>query len=150
MNPISSNILDRMKHSVVNLELEHVDFEKMKFVQIITLWSLMVSSSLATDRTWWKHSVAYGVFLKSFMDSNGDGIGDLKGLISKLDYFVDIGVDTIWVSPFYSSPQADAGYDISDFYGINPTYGTMEDFEELMREMKKRGKYGFIFLHRYS
>ncbi|XP_065223650.1 maltase A2-like [Planococcus citri] len=111
---------------------------EMKFVQITVTLSFLISSYGATKRTWWKHDLTYGIFLKSFMDSNGDGIGDFKGLISKLDYIVHIGIKTIWLTPFYSSPQADGGYDISDFYGIDPIYGTMEDFEEFMKEMKKR------------
>ncbi|XP_065212328.1 maltase 1-like [Planococcus citri] len=111
---------------------------KMKLIQITVTLSFSISSCWATNRTWWKHDLTYGIFLKSFMDSNGDGIGDFKGLTSKLDYIVDLGIKTIWVSPFYPSPQADGGYDISDFCGINPIYGTMEDFEELMKEMKKR------------
>ncbi|XP_065212327.1 maltase A1-like [Planococcus citri] len=111
---------------------------KMKFVQIAATLSFLISSCWAIDKAWWKHDLTYGIFLKSFMDSNGDGIGDFKGLISKLDYIADLGIKTIWVTPFYPSPQIDGGYDISDFCGINPIYGTMEDFEELMKEMKKR------------
>ncbi|XP_065222155.1 maltase 2-like [Planococcus citri] len=110
----------------------------MKFV-LITIISVLISSCWSVDRTWWKYATMYEVFLKSFKDSNGDGIGDLKGITSKLDYFVDIGVDTIWVTPFYPSSGADAGYDITDFCGIDSTYGTMADFEQLLREMKLRG-----------
>ncbi|XP_065223677.1 maltase A2-like [Planococcus citri] len=110
----------------------------MKFVQVVIL-SILISSSWAVDRSWWKHATMYEVFLKSFKDSNGDGVGDIRGIISKLDYLVDIGIDTIWVTPYFPSSMADGGYDITDFYGIDPTYGTMEDFDELLKEMKKRG-----------
>ncbi|XP_065224380.1 maltase A2-like [Planococcus citri] len=109
----------------------------MKFVQIVTLW-ILISNSWAVDRRWWKHATMYEVFLKSFKDSNGDGVGDIRGIISKLDYLVDIGIDTIWVTPYFPSSMADGGYDITDFYGIDPTYGTTEDFDELLKEMKKR------------
>ncbi|XP_065223167.1 maltase 2-like [Planococcus citri] len=111
----------------------------MKLVAQICTFSLLIFGSKAVDRNWWKHATMYEVFLKSFKDSNGDGIGDIKGVTSKLDYFVDIGVDTVWITPYFPSSGADGGYDITDFYGIDSTYGTMEDFDELMREMKRRG-----------
>ena len=90
------------------------------------------------ERKWWHDKVAYQIYPKSFMDSNGDGIGDLKGIISKLDYLKDLGVDIVWLSPIYQSPLADEGYDISDYYAIDPRFGTMEDMEELIAEAKKR------------
>lgn len=92
-------------------------------------------------RLWWHDKVAYQIYPKSFMDSNGDGIGDLRGIISRLDYLKDLGIDIIWISPIYKSPFVDQGYDISDYYQIAPEFGTMEDFEELMAEAKKRGMY---------
>ena len=91
------------------------------------------------QRKWWHDKVAYQIYPKSFMDSNGDGIGDLQGIISKLDYLKDLGVDIVWLSPIYQSPLADEGYDISDYYAIDPRFGTMEDMEELIAEAKKRG-----------
>ena len=78
-------------------------------------------------KKWWHDKVAYQIYPKSFYDSNGDGIGDLPGIISKLDYLQDLGVDIIWLSPCYPSPLADEGYDISDYYDIDPRFGTMED-----------------------
>lgn len=90
------------------------------------------------DRKWWHDKVAYQIYPKSFMDSNGDGIGDLQGVISKLDYLKDLGVDIVWLSPIYQSPLADEGYDISDYYAIDPRFGTMQDMEELIAEAKKR------------
>ena len=91
------------------------------------------------DRKWWKEAVVYQIYPRSFMDSNGDGIGDLKGITQKLDYLKELGVDAIWLSPFYKSPNDDNGYDISDYKGIMDEFGTMEDFDEMQMEMHKRG-----------
>ncbi len=87
---------------------------------------------------WWKHAVIYEIYPRSFQDSNGDGMGDLNGITSRLDYLKDLGIDAIWITPFYPSPQVDYGYDISDYTAIDPDYGTMEDFDHLIREAKKR------------
>lgn len=92
-------------------------------------------------KKWWHDKVAYQIYPKSFYDSNGDGIGDLMGIISKLDYLHDLGIDIIWLSPCYCSPLADEGYDISDYYNIDPRFGTMEDMEQLIAEAKKRNMY---------
>ena len=89
-------------------------------------------------KQWWHDKVAYQIYPKSFCDTNGDGIGDLKGVISKLDYLKELGIDIIWLSPIYQSPFADQGYDISDYYNIDPKFGTMEDLKELIAEAKKR------------
>ncbi|HJC11783.1 MAG TPA: alpha-glucosidase [Candidatus Blautia merdigallinarum] len=93
------------------------------------------------EKKWWHDKVAYQIYPKSFYDSNGDGIGDLQGIISKLDYLKDLGADILWISPIYPSPFADQGYDISDYYSIDPAFGTMEDMEELIREAQKRDMY---------
>lgn len=90
------------------------------------------------NRKWWHDKVAYQIYPKSFYDSNGDGIGDIPGIISKLDYLKDLGVDILWLSPCYQSPLADQGYDISDYYNIDPRFGTMEDMDRLIAEAKKR------------
>ena len=87
---------------------------------------------------WWKHAVIYEIYPRSFQDSNGDGIGDLNGITSRLDYLKTLGVDAIWLTPIYPSPQIDFGYDISDYVAIDPAYGTMADFDRLMAEAKKR------------
>lgn len=92
-------------------------------------------------KQWWHDKVAYQIYPKSFYDSNGDGIGDLPGIISKLDYLKDLGVDIVWLSPIYKSPLADEGYDIADYYSIDPRFGTMEDMERLIEEAKKRDMY---------
>ena len=83
-------------------------------------------------KAWWKESVVYQIYPRSFCDSNGDGIGDLKGITSKLDYLKELGIDVIWLSPVYKSPNDDNGYDISDYEDIMDEFGTMEDFDELL------------------
>lgn len=90
-------------------------------------------------RNWWKEAIAYQVYPRSFMDSNGDGIGDLQGIISKLDYLKDLGIDVIWICPMYKSPNDDNGYDISDYQDIMDEFGTMEDFTQLLSEVHARG-----------
>ena len=92
-----------------------------------------------SEPIWWKESVAYQVYLKSFKDANGDGIGDIRGLIQKLDYLKGLGVDIIWITPHYDSPNKDNGYDINDYRKVLKEYGTMQDFEELAAGIKKRG-----------
>jgi alpha-glucosidase len=88
---------------------------------------------------WWQHAVLYEIYPRSFADSNGDGIGDLNGITSKLDYLKTLGIDAIWLTPCYPSPQVDFGYDISDYCNIAPEYGTLADFDKLVAEAKKRG-----------
>ena len=90
-------------------------------------------------KTWWKESVIYQIYPRSFMDSNGDGIGDLKGITSKLDYLKELGIDVIWLSPVYQSPNDDNGYDISDYQAIMEEFGTMEDFDEMLSQAHERG-----------
>ena len=91
------------------------------------------------QRKWWHGKTAYQIYPKSFCDSNGDGIGDLRGVISKLDYLRELGVEIVWLSPVYPSPMADQGYDISDYYGIDPRFGTMDDMDELIAKARERG-----------
>lgn len=90
------------------------------------------------EKKWWHDKVAYQIYPKSFLDTNGDGIGDLAGILSKLDYLKGLGIDILWLSPIYPSPFADQGYDISDYYGIARQFGTMEQFDELLAQAKKR------------
>ncbi|MFC0271034.1 alpha-glucosidase [Metabacillus herbersteinensis] len=90
------------------------------------------------NKVWWKEAVAYQIYPRSFMDSNGDGIGDLRGIISKLDYLKDLGIDVIWICPVFKSPNIDNGYDISDYQDIMEDFGSMEDFDELLSEVHKR------------
>ncbi len=93
---------------------------------------------MSITRKWWHDKVAYQIYPKSFRDTDGDGVGDLRGIISKLDYLKDLGIDIIWISPIYRSPFVDQGYDISDYYDIDPSFGTMEEFDEMLAEAKKR------------
>ena len=88
---------------------------------------------------WWKEAVGYQIYPRSFKDSNGDGIGDIKGIISKLDYLSFLGVNLIWIGPIYKSPMDDNGYDVSNFYEIASDYGTMEDVEELIKLAHQKG-----------
>ncbi len=91
------------------------------------------------QRKWWKEAVGYQIYPKSFYDTNGDGIGDLKGIIKKLDYLDYLGINLIWICPFYKSPMDDNGYDISDFYSVNPEFGTIEDFKILIKKAHDKG-----------
>jgi len=88
---------------------------------------------------WWKEAVVYQVYPRSFMDANGDGIGDLQGVTSRLDYLQELGINVIWLSPVYQSPNVDNGYDISDYQAIQPEFGTMADFDELLKQAHRRG-----------
>ena len=87
---------------------------------------------------WWKNAVIYQIYPKSFQDSDGDGVGDIRGIIQRLDYLEDLGIDAVWISPMYCSPQNDNGYDISDYQDIDPMFGTLADMDELIAEAKKR------------
>jgi oligo-1,6-glucosidase len=91
-----------------------------------------------TKRAWWKEAIVYQIYPRSFKDSNGDGIGDLKGIIEKLDYIESLGVDAVWLNPIFRSPNDDGGYDISDYYTIQPEFGTMADFDELLKGLHQR------------
>lgn len=93
---------------------------------------------MSRDRAWWRDAVIYQIYPRSFMDSNGDGVGDLPGITSKLDYLSWLGVDALWLSPIYPSPMYDFGYDVSDYTGVHPDFGTLDDFDELATEAQKR------------
>ncbi len=88
---------------------------------------------------WWKNTVVYQIYPRSFQDSNGDGIGDLPGIVSRLDYLKELGIGAVWLSPVCRSPQADNGYDISDYQDIDPLFGTLGDMDTLIKEAEKRG-----------
>src|SRR5262249_34288868 len=95
-------------------------------------------SQTQSDPLWYKHAVIYELHVRAFYDSNGDGIGDFKGLIEKLDYLHDLGVTAVWLLPFYPSPMRDAGYDIADYTAVNPAYGTLADFERFLDQAHRR------------
>ena len=98
-----------------------------------------LGSSVQTAPEWWRSAVVYQIYPRSFVDGNGDGIGDLRGIRSRLDHLQRLGVDVIWLSPIYRSPQADNGYDISDYQDIDPLFGTMDEFRELLADVHARG-----------
>lgn len=109
------------------------------FLAILSLSAPCASRAAdSDDLNWWKTAIIYEIYPRSFGDSNGDGIGDMNGITEHLDYLQELGVDAIWIAPFYPSPQVDFGYDISDFKAIDPQYGTMADFERLVAEARKR------------
>jgi alpha-glucosidase len=101
--------------------------------------AMVVPAGADGHDSWWRHAVIYEIYPRSFQDSNGDGIGDINGITSRLDYLKDLGIDAIWITPMYPSPGVDYGYDISDYTAINPEYGTMADFDHLVAEAKTRG-----------
>jgi glycosidase len=92
-----------------------------------------------TSLKWWHKASVYQIYPLSYQDSNGDGIGDIKGIISRLDHIKNLGIDVIWLSPVFQSPMKDNGYDVSDYRSINPTFGTLEDLSLLVKEVHRRG-----------
>lgn len=94
---------------------------------------------LDLDRVWWREIIIYEVYVQSFQDSNNDGIGDLRGVIQRLDYLKRLGVDMVWLTPIFESPLEDQGYDIANYKGIHPMFGNMKDWEDLCEEIHKRG-----------
>lgn len=112
----------------------------MKRLLLLLLLAISIPATSQTKSAdpWWKHAVIYEIYPRSFQDTNADGMGDLNGITARLDYLKDLGVDAIWITPFYPSPQIDYGYDIADYTAIDPEYGTMADFDRLIREAKKR------------
>ncbi len=108
-----------------------------KIVLLIALLPGLAQSQVASH--WYDHAVIYEIYPRSFQDSNGDGVGDLNGITARLDYLKDLGVDAIWVTPFFPSPNFDFGYDVSDYVNVAPEYGTMQDWDNLVAEARKRG-----------
>ncbi|MDD3722740.1 MAG: alpha-glucosidase [Lutibacter sp.] len=106
------------------------------FILIIFSCTHKVTSNM--EKTWWKETVFYEIYMPSYKDSNGDGFSDFKGLTSKLDYIENLGIKGVWLTPFLKSPKVDNGYDVSDYYAIDPTYGTMDDFKTFLKQAHKR------------
>src|SRR5438067_228672 len=105
-------------------------FAKKNFVLLLFIFSFFqLSAQQNNNRKWWKEAVVYQIYPRSFKDSDGDGVGDLKGIISKLDYIKSLGIDVVWLNPIYSSPNDDNGYDISDYQNIMREFGDMKDFD---------------------
>lgn len=105
-------------------------------IGLIGLAMLFSVAGIVAEKDWWETAQFYQIYPRSFMDSDGDGIGDLNGITSRLEYLQEIGVTAFWLSPIFTSPMADFGYDISDFYNIQPEYGTMDDFVALLTKAK--------------
>lgn len=106
---------------------------------IVTVCAVIAGGSAATEKDWWETASFYQIYPRSFMDSNGDGIGDLNGIRAKLPYLKSLGITATWLSPIFLSPMADFGYDIQDFTAIQPEYGTMADFDALVAEATRQG-----------
>ena len=104
-----------------------------------------------SEQMWWRGAVIYQIYPRSFYDANQDGIGDLPGIISKLDYIASLGVDAIWISPFFKSPMKDFGYDISDYRDVDPIFGTLADFDELIAKAHEiaHSKFSFCILFKF-
>ena len=117
-------------------KFKHCTFLVLVFSVVSTVFSQNIESE--TGRSWWKNTAIYQIYPRSYKDSDGDGIGDLRGIISKLDYIKNLGFETIWISPFYRSPQMDFGYDISNYYDAAPEYGTRQTIDSLIQEVHKR------------
>src|SRR6266550_6167986 len=110
---------------------------KLSCLVVLLIFACMNTNNVKSqeadnNKKWWKEAIVYQIYPRSFKDSDGDGIGDLKGIISKLDYIKNLGVDVVWLNPIYSSPNDDNGYDISDYRNIMKDFGTMEDFDALL------------------
>lgn len=137
-NPLVGNLTLGMVEKLLKKQLGEEFFDAvLKLLNTET--DVPPKSPETVSKAWWKEAVFYQIYPRSFVDSDNDGIGDLRGIISKLDYLKDLGVDALWLSPIYASPMDDNGYDISDYRGINSDFGTMEDFDELLSEVHKRG-----------
>ncbi|HKS00053.1 MAG TPA: alpha-amylase family glycosyl hydrolase, partial [Arthrobacter sp.] len=98
-----------------------------------------ISTPASETAAWWAHAVVYQIYPRSFSDGNGDGMGDLPGVTARLPYLEQLGVDAVWLSPFYKSPQADGGYDVADYRQVDPAFGTLADFDAMLDEAHRRG-----------
>ena len=131
----SSTPIARLRR--ISLVLPSFSLVALALTACLAAFTPAPAAAQPTGDTWWKHAVVYEIYPRSFQDSNGDGIGDLNGITSRLNYLQGIGVDTVWIAPMYPSPQIDFGYDISDYTAVDPQYGTVADMEHLVAEGKK-------------
>ena len=116
----------------------------MRTIVLVCLFGILAFAAGQTEKKWWQSTVFYQIYPRSFKDDNGDGIGDIKGIISKLQHLKDSGITATWLSPVLSGPQVDFGYDISDFELIDPIFGTNEDMDELLRQATELGNFSHI------
>src|SRR5438045_9560091 len=120
-------------------------FQRMRILFTICYFIAMITDSHAqhlsssSERQWWKEAVVYQLYPRSFQDSDGDGVGDLKGILSRLDYLKSLGIDAVWLNPIYASPNDDNGYDVSDYRAIMKDFGTMANFDALLKVLHDRG-----------
>jgi oligo-1,6-glucosidase len=143
----NTNLPRILNHRLVMLKNVSVVFEKIILLSIMFISSCTSavnkneknSNDSTTSENWWKNAIIYQIYPRSFKDGDGDGVGDLKGIISKLDYLQSLGINTMWLNPIYASPNFDNGYDVSDYYKIQPEFGTMKDFDSLISGLHKRG-----------
>ena len=139
---ITNQLVGNMKLATI-AKLAKGQLEQSFFEAILNLLNAEGEQPASLDgpitKKWWKEAVFYQIYPRSFYDINGDGIGDLRGIIEKLDYLKDLGVDALWLSPIYDSPNDDNGYDIRDYYKIMQEFGTMEDFDELLLKVHDKG-----------
>ncbi|WP_317130050.1 glycoside hydrolase family 13 protein [Flavobacterium franklandianum] len=124
----------KAKHTIIIIILMIITSDSLLIAQ-----EKLVEKDPKIERKWWKEAVVYQIYPRSFKDTDGDGVGDLKGIISKLDYIKSLGIEVVWLNPIYGSPNADNGYDISDYQAIMKEFGTMEDFDVLLKGMHERG-----------
>ena len=131
-NPIIRNLSLKTVSRLTHKSVDRAFYET--FLQLLNEAGPSVKSSTEPiEEKWWKEKVVYQIYPRSFKDANGDGVGDLKGITQELDYLKELGIDVIWLSPIYDSPNDDNGYDIRDYYEIMQEFGTMADFDELLR-----------------
>src|ERR1700721_260598 len=133
--------VDAVLYTLWHLEVEfmsRIRYLLLSFVVVATVFGQQASSTQKKADEWWEHAVHYEISPRRFQDSNGDGIGDINGITSRLDYLQDLGINAIWINPMYPSPGVDYGYDISDYTAIDPVYGTMADFDHMVAEAKRR------------
>src|SRR5580700_11894995 len=111
----------------------------LSYVFLFLFTGHTTGQTVPADKKWWKDAIIYQIYPRSFKDSDGDGVGDLKGIISKLDYLQRLGITAVWLNPIYASPNFDNGYDVSNYYKIQPQFGTMQDFDSLLKGLHERG-----------